>query len=721
MDDKRGESYRRRMRTSDHDRNLQVWTYRVLCLLGALALPLSYFLVQHADPAFIDPLWLRLVLASLPLGLFGLSFASAQVREEISSLSIVIVYVLVGWLAGIAFINDLAPEYAVAGLVLIVGAGVVAGVDTQRMVALAALLATATAAMIVVALIATEPGIDRITYVAALLSTAVGLFTKAWIQQRLRRRLREGEERYRTIFERVADGIVVVDADSFEIMASNAAYRQITGFSGQDITSRTLKEILGMREDAIEAHVKRALQEGTVDLGEQSHLRRDGSRIAVDLGMALVPDEARQLLCLTVRDLTEPNRVRAQIETARDRAQDMLELRNAFLNNMSHELRTPLVSLTGFLNIIEEEQDHLDAADLQGMVASLRRSTDRLSETLNAILDLAQLEAGYYEIEVEPVDINIAVRDAVQTVMPLVEEKGLECSVHSGGPVRILADRAALHRIVVNIVANAAKFTPSGSVEVAVESDSHRVMLHVKDTGIGIDPEFLQNIFSPFRQASRGLDREHEGNGLGLTIAKRLLDLMGGRIRIESDPGQGTCVTLVFARTWASPDEVFQAGDGSDMAHTVGGSNGSAVADTPAWDSKPDIEPLAPRPRALIVEDNDDTARLMVRMLEDDFDVDRSPDAESGLARARGAWYDVLIIDVNPGPGMDGASLLAKLRAMSAYALVPAVAITTGPSSDAGARFLSTGFDAHLGKPFSKTELLRATMRAQQERSRSTS
>jgi len=695
----------------------ELWTYRALCLIGGAAVPLLGWAqaVYSTPPA--DPLWLRGVVGALPLGVAAASFASGAVRHEIAGLCYVLLYVFVAWFAVAVGLGGFTPLAAAGGIALLVAVSVAATAGFAGLLPLAAGLAAVLTVLTGLVLLTEAPAVAPEPYLGLAGTAAAALFAGASLWQHLRRQAEVGEHRYRTVFERVADGVLLLEAGTLRVLAANEAYLHLTGYDARGLRARTLYDLACARPDDVDRDVRAALEAGRADLGERLHRRLDGTEFPLAVGLARFEEEGRTLLCLTARDLTDENRTRTEIEATRDQARAMLELRTNFLQNMSHELRTPLVAITGFLDLLEAEGDALDPEERQAMLVSLRRSAERLSGTLNAVLDLAQLDGGQFDLTPEPVCIAEAAREVATRLLPHARTRGLDLRLRLDADALALADRGALERILLSLLSNAIKFTRQGSVSVSVEADSHRVILHVADTGVGIAPEALPHLFTAFHQVSAGHGREHEGSGLGLTLTKRLVDLLGGRIRVDSVPDKGTVVTVAFARTWAAMEEETRtlplATDAPLPPASAWAEAGDGTASGP-----PEIAPLAARPRALVVEDNEDTARLMRRMLADHFDVDTAPDAEAALALARRAWYDVFFLDIHLGAGMNGVGLLHHLRAMSAYAFVPAVSVTAYDSAGDRERFLSAGFDAYLPKPFTRRQLLAAAEAAARQRSR---
>ena len=208
---------------------------------------------------------------------------------------------------------------------------------------------------------------------------------------------------------------------------------------------------------------------------------------------------------------------------------------------MSHEFRTPLTAILGFAAILADEAP----ADLRDYAEIIGRGGRRLLGTLDAVLDLAQIEAGELTVSPEPVDLYAEVGRACASLGPLALEKGLEIRF-VGEPACALADQRAVGRILDKLIGNAVKFTSEGSVTVEVGETEGRVGLRVSDTGAGIAPEFLSDLFDEFTQESEGHHRAYEGSGLGLTITKRLVALMGGEIGVESEKGVGSAFTVVL-------------------------------------------------------------------------------------------------------------------------------------------------------------------------------
>lgn len=238
------------------------------------------------------------------------------------------------------------------------------------------------------------------------------------------------------------------------------------------------------------------------------------------------------------RELRERQRAQAQAEAA-SRAKDVL------LANMSHEFRTPLTAILGFTEILTDEA----TPDHRPLLESIDRGGRRLLNTLNGVLDLAWIESNQTTIELTPLDALSVVSEIASQFLPAAVGRGLSFEV-SGDSTRVLADAEALRRVVAAIIDNAVRFTEQGSVHIGIHSDGSHAHIQVSDTGIGMVPDFVEHAVEPFRQASEGDARTHEGVGVGLTVAERLLDMMGGVLSIDSTPGNGTTVTLqipVFA------------------------------------------------------------------------------------------------------------------------------------------------------------------------------
>ncbi len=662
---------------------LELLAYRALCLGGAVLIPAFGYLFHAVLPDPVDPLWLRWTFSALSFGLFVVSYLREQRRREIAVLTSVLVYLFVSWMVALAALNHLHPAYAV-GLMFVLTAAGVASVGFYQTRATGLCLGFAVVASVAVAFALPEPGVEPWTFAACVAANGLVIFVSAYFRLRTSERLSATEVRYQTVFEHTTDGVFLVDAESLRFIQANRAFLALTGYGREELRALTLYDLLLLRPDDLGRDIRQVLAEHHLALGEQQIRRKDGAAVSFELGLTLFEHDGRAVLCFTAHDLTEQQRVRAELQEARERAEEMLRLKSGFLNNMSHELRTPLVSILGFAELLAEELNE----ETQEIAETITRSARRLHETLNSVLDLAQLQGGEVRLNPEVVDVSAEVRETLLLLRPQAEAKGLRLGFQPAEGARVLADAAAFKRILTNLLSNAVKFTDEGGVGVEVEADSHRVFVRFHDTGIGISEDFLPHLFEEFKQASMGIDREHEGNGLGLTITKRLVELMGGRIGVESTPGKGSVFTVVFARTYAEPAVV-----------PVGP---RPVAPTPA--AAPVA--LSTRPRVLVVEDNADTRRLIERTLADFYEVDTAPDADAALALAREAWYDIVMLDIQLNGGPGGLDLLRDLRAMSAYAYAPILAVTAYALPGDNERFLEAGFDAYLAKPFTRDELL---------------
>ena len=366
-----------------------------------------------------------------------------------------------------------------------------------------------------------------------------------------------------------------------------------------------------------------------------------------------------------------------EILKSRDRAEEMSRLKSVFLTNMSHEIRTPLTTILGFAEILAEEVEE----EQREFVQLIRQGGERLMDTLMSILDLARLESSSFDINLETFDVSEKVWQICHLLEPLAQEKGIRLEVNVPlGEVPALLDVSAIERTVTALVGNGIKFTKQGSVIVTLEADDDLVLLHVADTGIGISNEFMPFLFEEFKQESEGLSRMHEGSGLGLSITKRLVELMKGDIMAESEKGQGTVFTVALPR---NGEAAVRSGD-------VNGHGGPS------------------RPRVLVVEDNADTRTLVNHLLRKNYEVVCASDGDEALTLAAENNYDVLLVDINLGKGKSGEDVLHAVKSLPTYEDTPIIAVTAYAMPGDRERFFSEGFDDYVSKPFSKQRLLEA-------------
>ena len=238
-------------------------------------------------------------------------------------------------------------------------------------------------------------------------------------------------------------------------------------------------------------------------------------------------------------DLSERKTLEDELVVARETAEAASRLKSTLLANMSHEIRTPLTAILGYAELLSA----LVPENLMPYTDTIQRGGERLLETLNSVLDLAQIESGQYRIALAPLDLRDEARATCAALQPLADARGLALRAE-GTAALALADRPAVGRVLTNLVGNAIKFTARGHVVLRVGVEDGQAVLRVSDTGPGISAVFLPHLFAEFKQESEGHTRTHEGNGLAHAITRRLVEMMGGTIAAASEPGRGSTFTV---------------------------------------------------------------------------------------------------------------------------------------------------------------------------------
>ncbi len=262
------------------------------------------------------------------------------------------------------------------------------------------------------------------------------------------------------------------------------------------------------------------------------------------------------------RRLVEANEVLREKQAQLERAQ---RLQSEFLATVSHELRTPLTSILAFTELLSEEEGVADDPRVSEYLADIRDCAQRLYGQINDLLDLARIEAGRMQLVRERFDLRESIQACLRRIEPLATRKGLAVvPLEPGEPVWVDADRTRIEQVLLNLLSNAVKFTPKGRIAAKLALAGPVVEVSVSDTGIGIRPEHHAIIFEKFRQVDSSASREYPGSGLGLALARHLVEMHGGRIWVESEPGKGS--TFTFTVPLAAPEA-----DGTANGRQAGG------------------------------------------------------------------------------------------------------------------------------------------------------
>ena len=398
-----------------------------------------------------------------------------------------------------------------------------------------------------------------------------------------------------------------------------------------------------------------------------------------------------QVLCV-VRQTSEEKRREEKWIVAAEEAQRANEAKSEFLSRMTHDIRTPMNVIVGFTNIARQ---HLNEPEkLKDCLDKIQMSGENLGQLVDDVLDISRIESGRFEIAVQPVDLHELFVFYRQTVRGMLVEKRLNFTseIHDLPFPRLMGDRVRLGQICMNLLSNAVKYTPEGGsvrfeiFERPAEAGQVELVTVVQDTGIGMTPEFMEQMYTQFSRAVDTRVNKVQGTGLGLAIVKKIVDLMGGTIEAESAPQQGTTFTVRLTLPVADP---------TDMALTV-----EAVG-------------LPDRTLQLLVaEDNDLNYEIADEQLaEYGLHCVRAVDGRDAVEQFRAARpdaFDAILMDLQM-PGMNGLEATAAIRALNhpQAQTIPIIALTANAYQEDAARCIAAGMNAHLSKPLDVGRLLR--------------
>ncbi len=517
----------------------------------------------------------------------------------------------------------------------------------------------------------------------------LGVSTDITARRHAEEQLRRTADELEALVQAAPIAIVGIDEDGNVVSWYGGAQRMF-GWSAAEVTGKPLANVPPEKQEEFQALRRRALAgDSIVDL-ESSRVRKDGSRIDVSISYAPLHDRAGMTTgaIIVYQDITE-RRLMAEQRQAREAADAANRAKSNFLANMSHELRTPLNAIIGFSELLEDQAVGELTERQRRYVLNVLSSGRHLLQLVNDILDLAKVEAGRLLLEPESIDLVSLLQDMQRGLELLATAKRQTFTLEAAGNLPALtADRAKLKQILYNLLSNAIKFTEEGgrigvrATPTQDEEGREQVQVAVWDTGVGIAPEDQHRIFLEFEQVDSSYVRQQEGTGLGLALTRSLVEAHGGRISVESTPGQGSTFTLIL------PTQLQASG-------------------IKAWQPPPQPVPAPKRggPLVLVVED-DTTARELLShyLVEHGYRVAYAGSAAQGLELARKLRPAAISLDIFL-PDEHGLQLLSKLRADPITKNIPVVVVSITDDRDLG---FNAGAAAWLVKPVQRQQFIEA-------------
>ncbi len=528
-----------------------------------------------------------------------------------------------------------------------------------------------------------------------LLGLLVGVFIKdARRRVQMQLMVTASEQRTKAIIETAPDGIITLDETGL-IQTFNSSAEQIFGFSMNEVVGKSvsvlMSEDMAPRHDAgftrmMKTGQRRTNKEGTEVAGR----RKDGTIVPLWLTIGdPIRQSGQRIVVGILRDITERKEAEEKLRKAQEDAESANRAKSAFLANMSHELRTPMNAIIGYSEMLIEDAEDEGQEEIVPDLKKIHASGNHLLNLINDILDLSKVEAGRMDLYLENFDLKRMLEESLGSLEPLVAKNANTLVTEFPENLGIVrADMTKVRQALFNLVSNAAKFTNQGAITIAARrervGDGDTVYIDIRDTGIGIAEDKIDQVFTEFGQADDSTTKEYGGTGLGLPISRKFCQMMGGDITVTSEPGVGSTFTITI------PSQV-------DAMEAVK----SAATESASDDAGADV--AAGKNPILIIDDDPNARELLSRTLKSDgYTVVTAKDGQEGLLHARQNRPSVITLDVQM-PGMDGWSVLKTLKADPDLREIPVIMVSIVGDQQTG---YALGAVESLSKPVDREVLL---------------
>lgn len=502
----------------------------------------------------------------------------------------------------------------------------------------------------------------------------------------------ESERKYRTLVNTMQDGAVILQ--NGRIRFANQALADMLGSSVEGLKKRPYADFIDPDELEEAKAFFRDVAGSTAPQKVELLVRPDNEKEPIIVQMKLVQTEyrAKRAYMGTVVNVTSRRQHENELKRAKEAAEAANRAKSAFLANMSHELRTPLNAIIGYSEMLEEDAVELEQEMFVPDLHKIQRAGRHLLELINDILDLSKIEAGKMDLFVETFSVSELLEDVVATIRPLVEKNKNHLVLEHGHVGLMRADKTKLRQTLFNLLSNASKFTEAGTITLRTKrerlgSEGEWIQFDIVDTGIGIPPSKLENLFEPFTQADASTTRKYGGTGLGLAISRRFCNMMGGDIVVESEEGEGTTFTVYLP---TDPNKGKQLTADFIDAH----------AEFVESDESNSAESMG----TVLVIDDDPVARDLLRrhLVKEGFEVITAVNGQEGLKIAAERQPDAITLDVLL-PSMDGWAVLSAMKEDPTLADIPVIIVTMVEQKQIG---FALGAADYLLKPIDKQQLL---------------
>jgi PAS domain S-box-containing protein len=485
--------------------------------------------------------------------------------------------------------------------------------------------------------------------------------------------------------------IIITDTNGI-VEYVNPKFIEVTGYERNEVIGKNVNILKSPElKDGFYGDLWETITSGKEWSGEFLNKHKNGKLIWASASISPLKNENGEIthFISIMEDITNRKELENSLKRAIETAEESSRLKSSILANVSHELRTPMTAILGIAQILLEE---LEDEYVKDLISKIKKSSDRLMTTLNSILNLSEIESNSSLLYLTEYNIGRQLKNLLINYELYAKERKLNFNyLINDRNVAALVDERFMNQIIINLVDNAIKYTDKGRIDIIVEPVQREgnlfVELKVKDTGIGISDENKEVIFQEFRQASEGIARRYEGTGLGLTLAKKMIELMKGSITIESKVGKGSTFIVTLPAVELR-EEVKEQEVETELSFKR--------TSKKATDFNRKI---------LLVEDSVINADVIIKFLSVFGKIDHAKDGSAALKMLKAKKHSLILMDINLGPGMDGVTACKRIRELPEYVNIPIVAITGYAMSADREKFLNSGFNYFIAKPFTKSQL----------------